>query len=237
MDKITFIIPTIGRESLKDSIKSLQNQTYKNWNAIIIFDGIKCNIDNMKDDNRIKIIETEKLGLGANSAGLVRNYGIRLATTKWIAFLDDDDTISSDYVELFYKEINKYNKINLDVIIFRMKLGDRVIPKAESDNFYLCDVGISFIIKKQIFDDGLEFIPDGAEDFLYLDSIRRNGYKMMISPHVKYFVKSCACDETENECESKCEYKRVFINVNNPKINFLGYVIYNYYKRIMEDSC
>jgi glycosyltransferase involved in cell wall biosynthesis len=229
MNKITFIIPTIGRESLKDSIKSLQNQTCKNWNAIIIFDGVKCNIEN--NDKRIKIIEIRKVGLGANSAGLVRNHGISMVYTKWVAFLDDDDTISPDYIELFYNDIEKYNNIDLDVIIFRMKLGERIVPKEETDNFYLCDVGISFIIKKQIFNDGLEFIPDGAEDFLYLDSIRRNGYKMMISPYVKYFVKSSS---QENERDHEC--KRVFINVNNPKINFLGYAIYNYYKRIMEDS-
>ena len=38
---ITFIIPTIGRETLKNSIDSLINQTDHDWNAIIIFDGIK----------------------------------------------------------------------------------------------------------------------------------------------------------------------------------------------------
>ena len=105
--KITFIIPTIGRDTLINSINSLLNQTYIDWNAIIIFDGIKSNID--INDERIKIIECEKKGLNFNSAALVRNYGISFAKTYWIAFLDDDDIISNDYIETFYNEIsNRY---------------------------------------------------------------------------------------------------------------------------------
>ena len=38
---ITFIIPTIGRLSLNDTINSLINLENKNWKALIIFDGIK----------------------------------------------------------------------------------------------------------------------------------------------------------------------------------------------------
>jgi glycosyltransferase involved in cell wall biosynthesis len=71
---LTFIIPTIGRPSLKYAIKSLKDQTIQNWNAIIIFDGIKCNIEN--NDSRIQIIEIEKKGININSAGNVRNYGM-----------------------------------------------------------------------------------------------------------------------------------------------------------------
>ena len=40
-DIITFIIPSIGKESLKYSIESLTNQTSQNWKAIIVFDGCK----------------------------------------------------------------------------------------------------------------------------------------------------------------------------------------------------
>ena len=38
---ITFIIPTIGRETLNHSINSIINQTNKNWKCIIVFDGVK----------------------------------------------------------------------------------------------------------------------------------------------------------------------------------------------------
>jgi glycosyltransferase involved in cell wall biosynthesis len=218
-EKITFIIPTIGRETLQNSINSLLNQTIKEWNAIIIFDGIKSNI--MINDDRITIIENKKLGLNINSAGLVRNFGMSYAKTEWIAFLDDDDIISDDYIEVFYNEIKEYPKT--DVLIYRMYSNGRIIPKLDSDNFYLCDVGISFIFKKSIYDNGLVFIPDGAEDFLYLDKIRKNGYKIMISPYTKYFIRN---DKIEDNLELGL---RIFINFNIDMTIILGYILINKY--------
>ena len=77
MSKLTFIIPTIGRNTLSNTIKCLENQTNINWKAIIIFDGIKPNIQTTNPE--IKIIEVKKLGTNINSAGNVRNEGIKHA--------------------------------------------------------------------------------------------------------------------------------------------------------------
>ena len=152
----------------------------------------------------------EKLGNGINSAGLVRNYGMQLVKTAWTAFLDDDDTLSPIFIETFYKEFDDYP--DNDVIIFRMQMDERIIPKTRTTNFELCDVGISFVLRSQIhLENGLHFIPDGAEDYLYLDLIRKNGYNMMISPHIMYFVKDCAQD-------NKCLGNRVFINNYNSNL-------------------
>jgi len=216
---ITFIIPTIGRQTLQNSINSLLNQTIKEWRALIIFDGIKSSIINK--DKRIEIIEIEKLGLNVNSAGLVRNYALSLVKTEWIAFLDDDDIISDDYIEIFYKEIKLYPET--DLLIFRMNNHGRIIPKLDTNNFYLCDVGISFTMRKKIYNNGLIFVPDGAEDFLYLDKIRRNGYKIMISPYTKYHVRT-------NRIEDDFIFgKRVFINFDIEYRHFIGYLFLNKY--------
>jgi glycosyltransferase involved in cell wall biosynthesis len=215
MNNITFIIPTIGRKTLENSINSLLTQTISDWKAIIIFDGINPTIN--INDNRIKIIQIEKLGLNINSAGNVRNYGMSLANSKWIAFLDDDDIISFDYIETFYKELRIYP--DLDVLIFRMKQDNRIIPKLSTDNFYICDVGISFIMNKDIYNNDLKFIPDGAEDFLYLNKIRDNNYKIIISPYVKYFVR----EKNINMFNDKGN--RVLINYNNIYLFlFIGYI-------------
>lgn len=221
---ITFIIPTIGRSTLINSINSLKNQTIKDWRAIIIFDGISCNIDIDIDDNRIKVLECEKKGININSAGEVRNYGISFVETKWIAFLDDDDIIETDYIETFYNEINLCNDlhIDLDLIIFRMNDNGRIIPKLKTDNFYLCDVGISFIFKKEIYDEGCKFTPDGAEDFLYLDKIRAFGKRIMISPYVKYYVRTSDFIIDENNNIGN----RVFININNNLMTLVCYILF-----------
>lgn len=220
---ITFIIPTIGRSTLINSINSLKNQTIKDWRAIIIFDGISSNINDI-NDIRIKILECDKKGININSAGEVRNYGMSFVETKWIAFLDDDDIIDNDYIETFYNEINNYSNLDLDVIIFRMNDNENIIPKIKTDNFYICDVGISFIIKKSIFEQGYRFIPDGAEDFLYLDKLRKEGKRIMISPYIKYNVKKI------NLIKNNQVGNRVFINIKNELLNAFCYIFYNIYK-------
>jgi glycosyltransferase involved in cell wall biosynthesis len=188
---ITFIIPTIGRDSLKKAVESIQMQTCKNWLAIIIFDGIEPNIE--CDDPRILFLTCDKLGKNKNYAGHVRNYGMSFVKTEWIAFLDDDDSISSNYVKIFYDEILSNS---MDVIIFRMYFNNEILPSLDDLDFYKGKVGISFAIKKKIFDSGLLFSPSDYEDYEYLSLIKQNDYSIMISPYVLYFVKeyNLTCD-------------------------------------------
>jgi len=193
---VTFIIPTIGRSTLSQTLNSLVNQKNPNWKAIVIFDGVSPNIENKHP--RIRFIETPKLGQGHNSAGLVRNYGITFADTEWVAFLDDDDSVANNYINLFLSESHQYNLA--DIIIFRMKLNqpdNNILPNISTDMFYKNNVGISFVVKKKIFDDGNVFIPSITEDFTYLNNAKDKNYKIMISPYVTYFVR----DYSQNVCE------------------------------------
>ena len=185
--RITFIIPTIGRSTLPKTLNCLINQSNPNWKAIVIFDGISPTIQNR--DPRIRIIESPKLGQGTNNAGLVRNYGITFADTEWIAFVDDDDNLSRRYVDIFLEESSAYTLA--DIIIFRMEAyKDCILPKFSTETFYFEEVGISFAVKKKVFDEGHIFIPSGREDFVYLDGARNKKYNIMISPYVTYFVRN-----------------------------------------------
>jgi glycosyltransferase involved in cell wall biosynthesis len=98
MSSITFIIPSINRDTLTNSVNSLLKQTNKNWKCIIVFDGV----EGIKfDDDRIKTINVNKLGKkgqGHGNAGLVRNEGIKICETEWIGFLDDDLLITRDSI-------------------------------------------------------------------------------------------------------------------------------------------
>jgi glycosyltransferase involved in cell wall biosynthesis len=206
---VTFIIPTIGRDTLTRTIESLEKQTNINWKAIIIFDGCTPTIELNSD--KIQIIQIDKKGEGINSAGNVRNEGIKHATTEWIAFVDDDDTIASNYVETFYNEIQEFN--NMDVIIFRMSYHydkDYILPPLdEITQFYDTKVGISFAMKKKLFDLGYIFIPSSGEDYNLLCKIRDNNYKMMISPYIRYFVR---CNEYIEQTNNTVIGNRGFIN-------------------------
>ncbi len=183
---ITFIIPSIGRNTLNNAIKSIENQTSSNWKIIVVFDGIKSTITT--NHPKITILEISKEGKGVNSAGNVRNHGMKHVDTEWIAFLDDDDIIASDYVETFEKEYEVHPFI--DVFIFRMYRNKEqdILPLLHTDNFYINQVGISFIIKSDIFTNGLQFSPSSTEDYNFLHLLRENNYCIMISPYTKYFV-------------------------------------------------
>jgi len=221
---ITFIIPSIGRDSLFYSIESLINQTVTEWCAIIVLDGITTNILNddtlnLLEDERFEVHEIEKMGSNINQAAFVRNYGMSVANedSEWLAFLDDDDTIAKDYIEIFRNELLLYP--DCDVYIYRMINNDqRIIPDSNTINFKVCDVGISFIIKRTIYKSGLEFELDGAEDFLYLNKIRKAGYKMIISPYIKYYVRNF-----EYPIDEIC--KRGLINIINPLLTFMGHLL------------
>ncbi len=183
---ITFIIPTIGRETLQKAIQSLVDNESKIWKAIVVFDGIP--ILSFPHPS-ILSISIPKVGF-KNCAGDVRNKGIKLVTTEWIGFLDDDDTITQDYLYRFQSELD--NHPNVDVIIFRMiNTDDRVIP-SHTSHLSIGNVGISFAIKSKIFQNqtiGIKFEPNAYEDFHLLDRVQKLGYKIHISNFITYLVR------------------------------------------------
>ena len=76
---------------INESIKSVQAQTYTNWELLIVND---CSTDDTEDkikeflsDTRIKLLRNKK----NSGAAVSRNYALREAKGKWIAFLDADD--------------------------------------------------------------------------------------------------------------------------------------------------
>jgi glycosyltransferase involved in cell wall biosynthesis len=198
---ITFIIPTIGRSTLLRTLDSLYAQTDGRWRAIIIFDGVPSSrvfsgdsLDSL--DRRVQVLEIEKSGVHINSAGLVRNAGIRSCLTEWVGFVDDDDTLSSRYVETFYSEVESYPKV--EVLLFRMYVENPsylnpdcfILPKLNTADFYWRKTGISFALRTSIFlDRGVWFEPSEEEDYLFLDGLRRRGFHIMISPYIRYFVR------------------------------------------------
>ena len=88
---VSIIMPSWNTAKwIGESIESVINQTYSNWELIIVDD---CSSDNTEEivnrysDKRIRYIKNEK-NLGA---ALTRNRAIREAHGEWIAFLDSDD--------------------------------------------------------------------------------------------------------------------------------------------------
>lgn len=88
---VSVIIPTYNHARYLDrALQSLIDQTYSNWNAIIIDNHSTDNTDEVVasfQDTRIKFMKIHNGGIIAAS----RNMGICASRTEWIAFLDSDD--------------------------------------------------------------------------------------------------------------------------------------------------
>ena len=98
---VSVIMPIWNSEKfINQAVDSVINQTYKNLEIILVDD---CSTDGTyriledyaKKDNRIKLIRNEKNLQNAET----RNVGIRVATGKYLYFIDSDDWIDSDYIE------------------------------------------------------------------------------------------------------------------------------------------
>jgi len=222
---LTFIIPTIGRQSLFDTIESIQNQTLSNWYAIIIYDGCKNILpsDFLNNNKNISIYEIEKTAGIINQASDVRNIGLKHVKTKWVAFVDDDDTIDENYVKYFFEQEKIFN---FDLFIYRMiDHNFKIFPSLISKDLIPCDVGISFICKKNIFKK-IKFVNSHCEDYDFLHLVKKHNYLILISNQIKYFVKSKKNIYLTNNIQLNYNNNfKVFINGINPSL-FIDYVYY-----------
>ena len=115
---ISIVIPTYNHAKfIGKALKSVLDQTYKNWEAIVIdnhsTDQTKQILDNYTDP-RIKYFKINNNGIIAKS----RNLGIKKATGEWIAFLDSDDWWTEDKLEICFNNINN----NIDFIYHDLEI-------------------------------------------------------------------------------------------------------------------
>ena len=91
MPVVSIVIPTYNRaELLKRSVQSILDQTYQDFEVIVVDDGSTDNTEEVVKcfaDNRIQYIKHDR-NRGASAA---RNTGIRAASARYIAFQDSDD--------------------------------------------------------------------------------------------------------------------------------------------------
>ena len=119
MPKISIIVPVYNVENyIEKCIKSIIEQTFKDFELILINDG---SIDNsgcicdkyLNIDNRIKVIHKKNTGVSNT-----RNLGLKIATGDYIGFVDADDFIDRLMYEKLYDESLKNNS---DIIIIGLR--------------------------------------------------------------------------------------------------------------------
>ncbi len=99
--KVSVIIPAYNAErTLKEPLESLLAQTYGDWQAVIVDDGssdgtLALAEDYARRDQRFSVIAQDNAGVS-----VARNTGIAAARHDWLLFLDADDTVAPEYLEL-----------------------------------------------------------------------------------------------------------------------------------------
>ena len=108
---VSIIMPSYNTGGyIKNSIESVLAQTYENWELIIVDDCSTDDTDSIVgqfSDKRIRYLKNEK----NSGAAISRNYALREAKGRWIAFLDSDDLWLPEKLEkqIAFMENNGYS--------------------------------------------------------------------------------------------------------------------------------
>lgn len=163
-DLTTFIIPSIDRPTLQRAIDSVSKQAPY-------------------------LVEIDKNHIGESA---IRNSLIKLADTEWVSFLDDDDTVTDDYVARLKEESEKHPEA--DVIVFREYFIQELMNTGNQypDHFiwqapvvHWGQIGIAFSVKRQIAMNH-PFMDEENEDFHFVERIDKARHKIHFSKYMVY---------------------------------------------------
>ena len=122
---VTIIMPVYNKAKyLNESIQSVLNQTFLNFELLIVNDGSTDESEKivqsfMKQDKRIKYFKQENKGVA-----VARNTGILMATGEYIAFLDADDLYKETFLERMLEVIKDKN---VAICNYNFKSNDKLI--------------------------------------------------------------------------------------------------------------
>ena len=189
MDLVSVIIPYHKkRNTVKETLISVINQSYKNLEAIVIYDDTNLNDLEFlqkiaESDSRIKIIKNRS-NIGA---GLSRNIGIEKSNGKYIAFLDADDTwdLEKLHNQIFFMKQNNYKISHTSYYI--LDKNKKIIGQRRARDFLSvkdilksCDIGLSTVIlEKSIITHNKIKFPGliTKEDFVFWLMLLKKNYK------------------------------------------------------------
>lgn len=244
-DKVSIIVPVYNAEKfIEETISCVINQTYKNWELILIDDMSKDNscsiikkiIKNNKDKD-IKLIKLEEKGMAAGA----RNKGIEKATGRYLCYIDADDLWDKDKLEKqvqFMKEKKcAFSYTSYEFADENCKpSGKKVIAKEKltykqaMKNNIISTITVMFdldkINKELLMMPNLQYIEDTASWF----KILRNGYVAYGIPNVFSYYRRTPGTSSSNKFKT---LKRVWnLYRKEEKLNIFQSCYYFFMKNI-----
>lgn len=199
MCDVSIVIPLFNCENtIKETILSIENATFKNLEVILVDDGstdqsvnvVENIISNSNLDMQLFVKENE-------GPSKTRNFGVTKAKGKFIVFIDSDDKIHPTYIEKAFHIINassKYCLVYSDVELFGAETGKWKLKDFELSSFLIENsIPIFAMFKKEQFvaltgfDEKLHF----AEDWeLWIRFLKKFGTAFQIKEELYYYRKS-----------------------------------------------
>ena len=168
-------------------LKSIFNQSYKNFEVILVFDDDDKNeyeyVKNLKKKFKKIIIYKNKINLGAGES---RNIGIKISRGAYIAFLDSDDEWHKDKLKKQMKFMIK-NSYSISHTSYNIvNESHKFIAKRRAntlDHAMLlksCDIGLSSVImKRKLFNKNIKFANiKTKEDYVLWLNLTKGGKKI-----------------------------------------------------------
>ena len=154
MDKISIVVAVYNAEkTLKKCVDSLLNQTYNNIEIILVNDCSKdnsldiCNEYSKANDN-VKVISNERNSGVSNT----RNNGIDNSTGEYICFVDSDDYVESNYIEVLYYYYQKYNTVPICGFVYHDEYNHaKPVKYSWSGDEGLVSLGEAFKLKSELY--------------------------------------------------------------------------------------
>lgn len=192
MPKVSIVIPVYNVEKYIDRcIKSVLDQTFKNYELILINDGSKDNslrmMEHYKSDKRVRIFDQDNMG-----PAKTRNKGIKEAKGKYIMFIDSDDYIDRDYVEKYYSALKEddydiviggYQKVTDGKVLFKRQLKEGEFSK------YMVTGPVSKLYKKSfLVKNKIYFLDTKASEDVYFNILAYSkNPKIKIIDNIGYY--------------------------------------------------
>ncbi|ASK31548.1 glycosyl transferase family 2 [Chryseobacterium sp. T16E-39] len=193
--KISIIVPCYNQaQYLDECLQSVLDQTYQNWECIIVNDGSPDNTEEVVEkwiqkDLRFQYLYKENGGLSS-----ARNAGIEIAKGTWILPLDADDKVSNQYLELAEKEFDKgYTVVYCEAEKFGSEHGKWELPVYSRKtlavkNMIFCTAFFNREnwVQAGGYDTSLIY---GWEDWDFWISILKNGGEVLQLKHIGFFYR------------------------------------------------
>lgn len=108
--RVSVILPTHNRpDLLREALTSLQDQTFPDWEAVIVDDASSPAVEFSPNDARIRILRHD----AAQGGAAAKNTGIQNARGEILAFLDDDDCYAPRYLERALNVLDQHPEIDV----------------------------------------------------------------------------------------------------------------------------